>query len=111
MSYGQEMVPQYYCMDGDSTTNQRRCNHSRWPEANVRQQYRKGLDHLLRLDDVSSTDNNQPWKLKPAVGCRTGSILAFQYLRFNQCRHLVAANKVRTSSVEEGTVYTFLHTV
>ena len=26
---------QFYCMDGDSTTNQRQCNHGRWPEANV----------------------------------------------------------------------------
>ena len=28
-------------------TNQRQCDHSLWPEANVRQQYRKGPDHLV----------------------------------------------------------------
>ena len=27
-----------------------------------------------------STDNNQPWKLKPAVGFQPASILAFQDL-------------------------------
>ena len=42
----------------------------------------------LVTHDVNSTDNNQPWKLKPAVGSRPGSILAFQDLRFTQCRHL-----------------------
>ena len=29
------------------TTNQRRCNHGLWPEANVRQQYRKWPDRLV----------------------------------------------------------------
>ena len=28
-------------------TNQRQCDHRRWPEANVGQQYRKGPDHLV----------------------------------------------------------------
>ena len=37
------------------TTNQRRCNHSWWPEANVRQQTRS-----LSVPDINSTDNNQP---------------------------------------------------
>ena len=59
------------------TTNQQQCDHGRWLEANVGQQYRKGLDRLLRLNDVNSTDNNQPRKLKPAVGSRTRSILTF----------------------------------
>ena len=50
------------------------------------------------MHDVNSTDNNQPWKLKPVVGSQPESILTFQDLRFNQCRHLVAAQKARTSS-------------
>ena len=29
------------------TTNQQQCNHGRWPEANVGQQYQKGLDCLV----------------------------------------------------------------
>ena len=33
-------LQEFYCMDGDSSTNQRQCNHSRWPEANVGQQYK-----------------------------------------------------------------------
>ena len=41
------------------TTNQQQCDHGRWLEANVGQQYRKGSDRLLRLHDVNSTDNNQ----------------------------------------------------
>ena len=81
------------------TTNQWQSDHGRWLEANVGQQYRKGLDRLLCINYVNSTDNNQPWKLKLAVGSRPGSILAFQDLYFNQCRHLVAAQKARTSSL------------
>ena len=39
---------QTYCVDGDSTTSHEwRCNHGRWPEAKVRQQYRYGPDHLV----------------------------------------------------------------
>ena len=29
------------------TTNQRQCNHNRWPEVNVGQLYQQGLDHLV----------------------------------------------------------------
>ena len=32
---------------------------------------------------LNSTDNNQPWKLKPAVGSRPGSILAVSGLTLN----------------------------
>ena len=41
-------------------TNQRQCDHGQWLEANVGQQYRKGSDRLLHLNDVNSTNNNQP---------------------------------------------------
>ena len=41
-------------------TNERQCDHGQWLEANVGQQYREGCDHLLRLNDVNSIDNNQP---------------------------------------------------
>ena len=47
---------------------------------------------------VISTDNNQPWKLKPAMGSQPGSILAFQDLHFNRYHHLVAAQKARPLS-------------
>ena len=30
---------EHYCIDGDSTKNQQRCDCDRWPEANVGQQY------------------------------------------------------------------------
>ena len=30
----------FYCMDRNSTTNQRRCDYGRWPEASDGQQYR-----------------------------------------------------------------------
>ena len=40
-------MEQFRRTDGDSTTNQRQCDHGRWPEANVGQQYRKGLDRLV----------------------------------------------------------------
>ena len=41
---GFPQVEQFRRTGGDSTTNQRQFNHGRWPEANVGQQYRKGLD-------------------------------------------------------------------
>ena len=64
---------QYYYIDEDSTTNQRQCNHGRLLEANVVKQYRKGPDRLLGLNDVNSTNNKQPRKLKPIVGSQPKS--------------------------------------
>ena len=77
------------------TTNQWQCDHGRWLEANAGQQYRKGPDRMLRLNDVNSTDNKQPWKLNPDPG---PSLLSMQDLRFKECRNLVAAQKARTLS-------------
>ena len=40
------------------TTNQRQCDHGRWPEAKVRQQYQKGLDRLVhQILSVPTTIN------------------------------------------------------
>ena len=73
-------------------TSQWQYNQGRWPEANTREQDRQWPDGLLHLYDVNRTDNNQPWKERPALaGIPTRVHPRFQDLRFNQCRHLVAA--------------------
>ena len=38
----------FYYMDGDPMTNERRCDHGGWLEANVGQQYKQGPDRLVR---------------------------------------------------------------
>ena len=48
------------------TTNQRQCDHGRWPEANVGQQYQKGPDRLVhQILTVPTTINPEK---RPAVG-------------------------------------------
>ena len=42
------------------TTNQWQCDHCQWLEANVGEQYKKGPDRVICLNDLNSTDNNQP---------------------------------------------------
>ena len=44
----------FYCVDGDSTTNQRWCNHGRWLEAN-RQSY---TTVWIRTRSLSAPDGN-----------------------------------------------------
>ena len=43
----------FYYVDGDSTTNQQRCNHRHWSEAKVRQQYLDN-DRSVSAPDVNS---------------------------------------------------------
>ena len=60
-------------------TNQRQCDHGQWAEANVGQQYRKGLDRLVhQILTVLETINPEK---RIAVGSQPGSILTFQDLR------------------------------
>ena len=47
---------------------------------------------------LNSTDNSQPWKLKPTVGSQPGSILTFQDLHLTCITTWLAAQKARTSS-------------
>ena len=55
------------------TTNQRQCDHGQWPEANIKQQYRKGPDCLVhQILTAPATINPEK---RPAVGSRPGSIL------------------------------------
>ena len=66
-------------MDGDSNDKPTQCNHDRWPEANVGQQYQYGLDRLVyQMLTVPTTINPEN---RPAVGSRPGSILTFWDLR------------------------------
>ena len=60
-------------------TNQRQCDHGRWPEANAEQQYRKGADPLVhQILTVLTTITPEK---RPTVGSRPGSILTFRELR------------------------------
>ena len=53
----------------------------------------------IRLNDVNSTYNNQPWKLQPALGSQPGSILTFQDLiRLTDVATRLAVQKTRTPS-------------
>ena len=41
-------------------TNQQQCNHGRWPQANIGQQYQKGPDLLVhQILAVATTINNE----------------------------------------------------
>ena len=60
---------QFYRMDRDSTTNQWRCNHGWWPEANVQQQYRQEpdrLDHQLLTAPITiNPEKSLLWNPNP----------------------------------------------
>ena len=57
---------------GDSNNKPTACDHGRWPEANVGQQYRKRPDRLMhQMLTVPMTINPEK---RPAVGPRPGSI-------------------------------------
>ena len=50
------------------------------------------------VNDVNSTDNSQPWKLKPAKGSWPGSILTFQDLRLTSCATWLASQNAQAWS-------------
>ena len=65
-------------------TTQRPCDHGRWPEANVGQQYRKGPDHLMHpILTVLTTINPEK---RPAVGSRPRSSLSRPRVRMDPGR-------------------------
>ena len=73
------LIMSLYSKDADSKTNQWRCNHIQWSEANVRQQYRQRTYRLVaQMLTVPITINPEE---KHAVWSWPGSILTFRDLR------------------------------
>ena len=77
------------------TTNQRQCDHGRWLEANVGQQYRKGPDNLLRMMLTALITINVE-KIGTIAFLHTVYALGPAWLTLTQCPSFLGSYQVAT---------------
>ena len=80
-------------MGRDSNDNQRQCDHRRWPEANVGQEYRKGPDRLVQQMSILPATSTLK---KASYGIPTWAPPHLPGLTLNQYTTWLAAQKTRT---------------